>query len=102
MEILEVFAKVAGQPMAFLALLYAYDRFIARKRNGLPIKGLSEAVAKEVLHGVDMAMTEGFDQLRRDLSTTIARETDQGAKGMENAITKLLLQSELRGRRDRR
>lgn len=90
MELLEALAKYAGQPVALLAILYGYDRFIARKRNG--------PSTKDLLRDLDMALTGHFDQLRRDLSTTIERASDQGAKSMENAITTLLLNMELRWR----
>lgn len=83
-------------PATSIAAIYFYDRFIARKRNGVPLKDVAETVTKDVAHGLDLALTTHFDQLRRDLSSTIERATDQGAKGMENAITKLLLQDALR------
>ena len=79
-------------PATSVAAIYFYDRFIARKRNGPD--------TKEVLHNLDRKLTEHFDQLRRDLSTTIE-------KASENSIMRYMWEAEKRwlaeaeSRRDR-
>lgn len=83
-DLLPKLIEVAGQPAAMLALLYGYDRFIAKKRNGAP--------TKEILHHLDVEMTQHFDQLRRDLGTMIDKAT-------ENSMMKYFWEMERGGRR---
>ena len=79
-----------GAPVATaLGAIYFYHRFIMPKavvKNG-------EESSKDLLHHFDMAITEHFDQLRRDLEVKIE-------KTVQNGLTAYLLESELRrGRR---
>lgn len=72
---LKELVRVIGAPAATATLwVLLYHKFIAPKANG---------ANKELLHKFDMVLTDGFDQLRRDLTTTIQKET-------ENAMTKAL------------
>lgn len=72
--------KVVGAPVATaLGSIYFYHKFIASK-NGQD--------TKEILFRIDMAMTEHFDQLRRDLEAKIE-------KTMENRLTAYLFRQEL-------
>ena len=81
-------------PATSIAAIYFYDRFIARKRNGGNSAkeisaSVSTAVSHAVLQGLDKAITEGFDQLRRDLTTSIEKAT-------ENSIMRYLWEAERR------
>lgn len=98
LDIFNGLAKYIGVPGAmFLAFMWVFRRILLPKVNGaLAAAQKAQAEAhyealrdhltasfKELLHRYDMAQTEGFTQLQRDLTTTIQRET-------ENAMTKAL------------
>lgn len=73
--LLKELVRLIGAPAATATLwVLLYHKFIAPKANGL---------SKDLVHRLDSTMTQGFDQLRRDLTTTIQKET-------ENAMTKAL------------
>lgn len=83
----ELFPKILDlliSPATSIAAIYFYDRFVARKRDGFPLK--------ELMAQIDLSMTEHFDQLRRDLSTTIE-------KSCENSIMRYMWEMERGGRR---
>lgn len=85
----EVVSKVLDllvSPATSIAAIYFYDRFIASKRNG---------GSKEILHQIDLALTAGFDQLRRDLETKIHHEHDDTRKDWTNALSRFMLELEL-------
>lgn len=71
---LELVKSVGAPALAVLGTIWLYKKLIEPKANG---------ANKELLHKFDIALTDGFDQLRRDLTTTIQKET-------ENAMTKAL------------
>lgn len=83
-ELLPKILDLLVSPATSIAAIYFYDRFIARKRNGFPTKQLTDHI--------DITLTEHFDQLRRDLSTTIE-------KSCENSIMRYMWEMERGGRR---
>lgn len=95
LEVINGLFKFVGAPAGIaLLVIWGLRKVILPKTNGAQLKAhmetLSEthgtqlaAQTKELLHRFDMAHTTGFIQLQKDLSVTIAKET-------ENAMTKAL------------
>lgn len=85
MEVVTQLLKYVGAP-AFTALgfIWLFRKVILPKANGKQ----AEEQTKEILYKLDAALTDHFDQLRRDLETKIE-------KTMENRLTAYLFQSEL-------
>jgi hypothetical protein len=81
--LLEVFValiKFVGAPAATaFGFIWLMRKAILPKANGAS----QAAQTKEIVQHLDTKLTGHFDQLRRDLSITIQRET-------ENAVTKYL------------
>lgn len=88
-EIPEKLLTLLATPATSIAVIYFYDRFIARKRNGPSVN------VKELTQHLDLTITEHFDQLRRDLETKISKEHDSTRKDWENALQRFLLDLEL-------
>ena len=80
-----------GVPVTVLLGLYVYDRWILTKKMG------NGPNAKEVTQHLDLVLTAHFDQLRRDLATTIERAHESTQKDTRNALTQHLLDLELSG-----
>jgi hypothetical protein len=88
--------KAVGAPVATaLGSIYFYHKFIAPKSNGKEAKERDEQHTREIMFKIDLALTEHFDQLRRDLETKID-------KTMENWLTAYLYRRELERQKERR
>lgn len=64
----------------------------------------AEALAENLQHDIDRQLTDAFDQLRRDLTTTIERQHQLSRDDFRDVVLKTLLEQEverLRGRRKR-
>lgn len=78
--LLKELVRMVGAPAATATLwILIYHKFIAPKNGG---------ETKEILHHLDMALTKGFDQLRRDLEVKVETTT-------EDRLTAYLFRREL-------
>lgn len=93
---IEALLKTVGAPAAtFFMFVLVFRKLLLPKANGaaaarleITAKELAEAQTKEMLYRMDVAMTDHFDQLRRDLEAKIE-------KTMENRLTAYLFRQEL-------
>lgn len=89
---IETLLKNIGAPATtFFLFVLVFRKLLIPKANGKQqeqLKDVVETQTKEMLYRLDVAMTEHFDQLRRDLEAKIE-------KTMENRLTAYLFQSEL-------
>jgi hypothetical protein len=51
--------------------------------------------SKELSQAIDLQLTEGFDQLRRDLTTTSERQHTELLKEWNNALQRFMLELEI-------
>jgi hypothetical protein len=89
--------ELMGPAATILLLLYLYDRIFFRKRA--KENGGHNGRSKEITQHLDLAMTEHFDQLRRDLETKIQQEAVATRQDHRNALHQLVLDLELFKRR---
>lgn len=87
--------KIGGPAATTLAWIFIYHKFIAPKGNGQN--------TTEILFKLDLALTEHFDQLRRDLEAKISSLEGRVLKTLEDRLTVYLFRQELdRPRKERR
>jgi len=104
LKILEYFAT---SPAGAILAMVLYDYFVRQKRNGgqngkalaaentlqtETLKDYLDTQTKDLKHHLDMAVTQHFDQLRRDLETKIE-------KTIENRLTAYFFQQADRPKR---
>lgn len=96
--LLEVFVgliKFVGAPAATaLGIIWLLRKAIIPKANGAE-KAQTERDKQEALQHLDLTLTEHFDQLRRDLTTTVERQHELSRDDMRNALATLILEQEL-------
>lgn len=92
-ELLSEILKYGGSPALVIIFMVWWDK----RRSGFPMEELKEHLDlkfKDISQRADADRTDHFDQLRRDLSTTIEKAT-------ENSIMRYLWEAERRRKGDR-
>jgi len=80
--------KFVGAPAATaFGFIWLMRKAILPKANGKE--------RRDALEHLDLTLTEHFDQLRRDLTTTIERQQQLSRDDMRNALGTLILEQEL-------
>ena len=80
--------KFVGAPAATaLGIMWLLRKVILPKANGND--------RKEQLQRLDLALTNHFDQLRRDLTATLERQHELSRDDFRNALATLLMEQEL-------
>lgn len=98
---LELLKAVGVPALSVIGTIWLYKKLIEPKVNGRTneeLQALTAAVAmgfKEMLQAQDTNLTRAFDQLRRDLTTTIEHQAERSRDDQRNALTTLLLEQEL-------
>lgn len=94
--------KTLGVPLAQLLIaVILIKKYVMTPANGKAtddLKTLTEGVAgafKGMMQAQDLSRTQHFDQLRRDLTTTIEKQAQLSRDDLRNALGTLLLEQEL-------
>lgn len=100
LEVINGLLKFVGAPAVIaLSILWTVRRWILPKANGAALgKVVTEVLAsgqKDLLHHIDVENTEHFDQLRRDLTTTIENQQKLTRDDLRNALATMTLELEL-------
>lgn len=98
---LELVKSIGAPSLAVLGTLWFYRKFIEPKANGKTtdeITALKDSLAgefKSMQQSQDLSRTEHFDQLRRDLTTTIENQQKLTRDDLRNALATMTLELEL-------
>lgn len=94
--------KTIGVPLAQLLIaVVLIKKYVMPQANGKSDEGLAlltKTMAGEFKHleqAQDLTVTEHFDQLRRDLTTTIERQEQLTRDDLRNALATMTLELEL-------
>jgi hypothetical protein len=94
-EVIVTLVKLVGAPaVMFFGFVWVFRRLLLPKQNGAA-KAHDEQEKKEALQHLDLTLTTHFDQLRRDLTTTVERQHELSRDDLRNALATLLLEQEL-------
>lgn len=96
-QVIAELVKFVGAPTATaLGIVWLLRKAILPKANGTAVtKAVVEALhdgQKDLLHHIDIENTEHFDQLRRDLTTTIERQQQLTRDDLRNALATMTLE----------
>lgn len=100
LEVASQLLKIVGAPVAVaLGVVWLIRKSVLPKANGPALaKVVTEVLAagqKDLLHHIDIENTEHFDQLRRDLTTTIENQQKLTRDDLRNALATMTLELEL-------
>lgn len=94
--------KTVGVPLAQLLIaVLLVKKYVMPQANGKSdegVKALTETMAGQFRHleqAQDLTVTAHFDQLRRDLTTTIERQEQLTRDDLRNALATMTLELEL-------
>lgn len=98
---IELVKSIGAPALSVLGTLWFYRKFIEPKANGKTtdeIRALTDSLAvqfKTMTQAQDLSRTEHFDQLRRDLTTTIEKQQQLTRDDLRNALATMTLELEL-------
>jgi hypothetical protein len=101
--------KTVGVPaLQVLGIMWFLKKFVLSSSNGEHTKEIAANVATTLVTAQrlneqhnDLERTKHFDQLRRDLTTTIERQAELSRDDFRNAIATMFLEQQLERRRER-
>jgi hypothetical protein len=95
MDVIVTLVKLVGAPtVMFFGFVWVFRRLLLPKQNGAA-KNDADKEKREALQHLDLTLTTHFDQLRRDLSTTVERQHELSRDDMRNALSTMLMEMEL-------